>query len=66
MGGTSPGAARQGHVGDWAPLRIVVLQFPSVEPFLQFSEGPVYQGLKPIRDARSLARLAVSVEGLDA
>ncbi len=59
------GGAHKVYEGDWAPRRIVVLEFPSVQSFEQFYNGPVYQGLKPIRDACSSARL-VCVEGLDA
>jgi len=59
------GGAHRVYEGNWEPRRIVVLEFPSVQSFEQFYNGPVYQGLKPIRDACSLARL-VSVEGVDA
>jgi uncharacterized protein (DUF1330 family) len=52
------------YEGDWTPRRIVLLEFPSVAAFESFYEGPVYQELKPIRDACSTARL-VSVVGLD-
>jgi len=51
------------YEGDWAPRRIVILEFPSVAAFDAFSAGP-YQALKAIRDECS-ARL-VSVEGLPA
>lgn len=51
------------YEGDWQPRRIVLFEFPSAEAFESFYHGPVYQGLKPIRDACSSARL-VSVEGL--
>jgi len=50
--------------GDWAPRRIVILEFPSVAAFEVFYAGP-YQALKAIRDECSSARL-VSVEGLAA
>jgi len=59
------GGAHRVYEGNWEPRRIVVLEFPSVQSFEQFYNGPVYQGLKPIRDACSSARL-VSVEGVDA
>lgn len=59
------GGAHKVYEGDWEPRRIVVLEFPSVQSFEQFYNGPVYRGLKPIRDACSSARL-VCVEGLDA
>jgi uncharacterized protein (DUF1330 family) len=43
---------------------MVILEFPSVSAWETFYNGPVYQGLKTIRDECSSARL-VSVEGLD-
>ncbi len=57
------GGAHKVYEGDWAPRRIVILEFPSAAAWEQFYEGPVYQGLKSIRDECSSARL-VSVEGL--
>ncbi|MES2752509.1 MAG: DUF1330 domain-containing protein [Pseudomonadota bacterium] len=57
------GGAHKIHEGDWIPRRIVILEFPSVTAFESFYDGPVYQGLKHIRDECSSARL-VSVEGL--
>ncbi|MFO1330350.1 MAG: DUF1330 domain-containing protein [Rubrivivax sp.] len=57
------GGAHKVYEGDWEPRRIVLFEFPSVAAFESFYEGPVYQGLKPVRDACSSARL-VSVEGL--
>ena len=44
--------------------RIVVLEFPSVAAWEAFYNGPVYQGLKAVRDECSTARL-VAVEGID-
>ena len=58
------GGAHKVYEGDWQPRRIVLFEFPSVQAFESFYEGPVYQSLKPIRDACSSARL-VSVEGLE-
>ena len=46
------------------PRRIVILEFPSVAEWEAFYTGPVYQGLKEIRDECSSARL-VSVEGIE-
>jgi uncharacterized protein (DUF1330 family) len=57
------GGAHKVYEGDWQPRRIVVLEFPSVQAWEDFYNGPVYQGLKSIRDECSSARL-VSVEGL--
>lgn len=52
------------HEGDWIPRRIVLLEFPSIEAWESFYNGPVYQGLKSIREKASSARL-VSVVGLE-
>jgi uncharacterized protein (DUF1330 family) len=57
------GGAHKVYEGDWHPRRIVLLQFPTVQAWEDFYNGPTYQGLKSIRDACSSARL-VSVEGL--
>ena len=57
------GGAHEVHEGDWQPRRIVLLEFPSVAAWEAFYAGPVYQGLKAMRDECSSARL-VSVEGL--
>jgi len=59
------GGAHRVHEGDWSPRRIVILEFPSQATWEAFYNGPVYQGLKHIRDECSSARL-VSVEGLEA
>ena len=57
------GGTHRIYEGDWSPRRIVLLEFPSMAAWEQFYYGPVYTGLKAIRDACSSARL-VSVEGL--
>lgn len=57
------GGAHKVYEGDWTPRRIVLLEFPSLKAWEEFYLGPVYQGLKAIRDECSSARL-VSVEGL--
>jgi uncharacterized protein (DUF1330 family) len=57
------GAPHTVHEGDWEPRRIVLMEFPSPAAWTAFYNGPVYQGLKQIRDACSSARL-VSFEGL--
>jgi uncharacterized protein (DUF1330 family) len=57
------GGAHRVWEGDWSPRRIVILEFPSAEAWERFYSGPVYQGLKAIRDECSSARL-VSVEGV--
>lgn len=58
------GGAHKVYEGDWAPRRVVIIEFPSFAAWEAFYNGEVYQGLKAIRDACSSARL-VSVEGLD-
>ncbi len=59
------GGAHKVYEGDWSPRRIVLLEFPSVAAWEAFYYGPVYQGVKAIRDECSAARL-VSVEGFAA
>jgi uncharacterized protein (DUF1330 family) len=59
------GGAHKVYEGDWQPRRMVILEFPSVAAWEAFYAGPVYHGLKAIRDECSSARL-VSVEGIDA
>jgi uncharacterized protein (DUF1330 family) len=59
------GGAHKVYEGDWTPRRIVLLEFPSVAAWESFYYGPVYQGVKAIRDECSTARL-VSVEGFAA
>ena len=51
------------YEGDWEPRRIVILEFPDIASFEGFYNGPIYQGLKSIRDECSRARL-VAVQGL--
>lgn len=57
------GGSHQVHEGDWQPRRIVILEFPTMAAWESFYQGPVYQGLKAVRDQCSSARL-VSVEGV--
>ncbi len=57
------GGSHQVHEGDWQPRRIVILEFPTMAAWESFYQGPVYQGLKAVRDGCSSARL-VSVEGV--
>ena len=59
----SRGGTHKVYEGDWEPRRIVLLEFPSVAEFEKFYNGPLYRGLKTIRDECSSARL-VSVEGI--
>jgi uncharacterized protein (DUF1330 family) len=57
------GGAHKVYEGDWEPRRIVLLEFPSLQAWEDFYNGPVYQGLKSIRDECSSARL-VGVTGI--
>jgi len=57
------GGAHKVYEGDWTPRRIVLVEFPSAAAIESFYNGPVYQGLKAIRDECSSARV-VSVDGL--
>jgi uncharacterized protein (DUF1330 family) len=57
------GGAHTVYEGDWQPRRIVLLEFPDVQAWEDFYNGPTYQSLKAVRDACSEARL-VSVEGV--
>jgi uncharacterized protein (DUF1330 family) len=58
------GGAHKVYEGDWTPLRIDLIEFPSVAAWEAFHNVPVYQRLTAIRDDVGSARL-VSVEGLD-
>jgi uncharacterized protein (DUF1330 family) len=51
------------YEGDWAPGRMVLLEFPSAQAFEAFYTGSVYRDLESIRDGYSSVRL-VSVGGL--
>ena len=57
----SRGGKHKVYEGDWEPRRIVLLEFPTLEDWEDFYHGPIYTGLKAIRDACSTARL-VAVE----
>ncbi len=57
------GGSHQVPEGDWQPRRMVILEFPTMAAWESFYQGPVYQGLKAVRDGCSSARL-VSVEGV--
>ena len=57
------GGTHKVYEGDWAPHRIVLFEFPSMEAIEAFYISPAYRAIKPIRDECSSARL-VAVEGL--
>ena len=49
--------------GDWAPERIVILKFPSVDAAKKFSESPEYGKARVSRQGAAIMRMIV-VEGL--
>ncbi|ADU36374.1 uncharacterized protein (DUF1330 family) [Variovorax boronicumulans] len=59
--------ARGGKVevleGDWAPQRIVILKFPSVEAAKKFNESPEYGKARTARQGAAIMRMIV-VEGV--
>ena len=57
------GGAHKVYEGDWQPRRIVLFEFPSMQAIDAFYNGPIYAGIKPLRDACSAGRL-VAVEGI--
>ncbi|MBX3527025.1 MAG: DUF1330 domain-containing protein [Hyphomicrobiales bacterium] len=57
------GGPHEVYEGDWSPRRLVILEFPSKQAAEAFYHGPVYQGLKSIRDECSSANLVI-VEGV--
>ena len=48
--------------GDWAPSRIVVLEFPSSEAARAWYDSPEYQEILPLRQAAAHSR-AILVDG---
>lgn len=59
--------ARGGRVetleGDWAPSRLVILEFPSVEQAQAWSDSPDYAPAKAMRQRAARSRLIV-VDGV--
>lgn len=49
--------------GDWAPQRLVVLKFPSVEAAKRFDASPEYGKARAARQGAAIMRMIV-VEGL--
>ena len=58
------GGAHKVHEGDWQPRAIAFLEFPSLEAWEKFYNGPIYQRLRSVRDECSSARL-VRITGVD-
>jgi uncharacterized protein (DUF1330 family) len=48
--------------GDWAPERMIILEFDSAEQMTRWSASPEYQAVAPIR-IRSTKTRAVMLEG---
>ncbi len=48
--------------GDWAPKRLVILEFPSVEQAKQWLNSPEYSGAKQLRHKHAKSRMVV-IEG---
>ncbi len=49
--------------GDWAPERLVVLEFPTLEQAQAWWSSPEYSAIKGVRQRTTLSKL-VAVEGL--
>lgn len=49
--------------GDWAPDRLVVLKFPSLQAAKAFNESPEYSKARAARQGAAVMRMVV-VEGL--
>jgi uncharacterized protein (DUF1330 family) len=49
--------------GDWAPKRLVVLEFPDLEAAKRFYDSPEYQEAKKLREGAATLRM-VAVEGV--
>ena len=49
--------------GDWAPERIVILKFPSVEAAKKFDQSPEYGKARAAREGAAIMRMIV-VEGV--
>jgi uncharacterized protein (DUF1330 family) len=57
------GGACLGLEGDWAPPRVVVLEFPSLERARAWWESDTYAEAKALRQSCSSARM-IAVEGV--
>ena len=59
--------ARGGEVvskeGGWAPKRIVIVEFPTMEQALKWYDSPEYKPLLELRERASTARVVIA-EGL--
>ena len=59
----SRGGPHQRLEGDWEPVRMVVIEFPSMTALKGWYESPEYQPLRAIRESASTGRL-IAVEGM--
>ena len=59
------GGAYETREGHWAPKRIVMLEFPSIEAARTWYDSPEYQAILPIRQAHSHCNFLTLVEGYD-
>jgi uncharacterized protein (DUF1330 family) len=50
--------------GDWAPERVVLIQFPSVDHVNQWWNSPEYKAISGLRE-RSTRAKAILVEGIE-
>ncbi len=57
------GGATENLEGDWAPERIVVLEFPSLERARQWWSSPEYRDAKAIRMRAAQTRM-IAIEGV--
>ena len=51
--------------GDWAPQRVVLIRFPSVERAKAWHASPAYQAILPIRLAHARTNFLTVVEGVE-
>ena len=49
--------------GDWAPTRVVLLKFPSVEAARAFNDSPEYSRARQAREGAAVMRM-VLIEGV--
>lgn len=57
------GGALETLEGDWAPQRLVILEFPSVAQAKAWWDSPEYRPLREMRQRTTLSRMVV-VEGV--
>jgi uncharacterized protein (DUF1330 family) len=50
--------------GDWQPVRIVVIEFPSFDAAKTWHASPAYQAILPIRLRHARANFLTVVEGV--